>query len=87
MEGIKSGLSSKMQREDGGVTTIRRISRRQGQPERVTISPEAPEDVFMIPWKLAQQMLMEELEDLTVVHYKHKFVDYVPFEVNVKCFH
>jgi hypothetical protein len=32
-------------------------------------------------------MLMEELEDLTVVHYRHKFVDYVPFEVNVKCFH
>lgn len=87
MEGIKSGLSSKMQRGDGGVATIRRIIRRQGQPEWVAINPEAPGNMFMIPWKLAQQMLMEELADPTVVHYSHKFVDYVPFEVNVKCFH
>lgn len=87
MEGIKPGLSSKMQREDGGVTTIRRVTRRQGQPERVTINPQTPGDMFTIPWKLAQQMLMEELEDPTVVHYRHTFVDYVPFEVNVKCFH
>jgi hypothetical protein len=81
LEGLKPGLSSKMREAGAGVRHLTALTRLQDQPEREIAREMSPEKLFMIPWKLAAEILAEEIPDSTAVHWQHSFLDYEPVEV------
>lgn len=83
LEGLKPGLSSKMRGAGTGVRQLTGLIRLQGQPERAITRQESPEKLLMIPWKLAAEMLAEEISDSTAVHWQHSFLDYETVEVKL----
>ena len=83
LEGLKPGLSSKMREAGADVRQITALIRLQGQTEKEIARQESPEKLFMIPWKLAAEMLAEEISDPTAVHRQHSFLDYEPVELKL----
>lgn len=87
LEGIKPGLSEKMeslgQRTRQFTTTIRQ----PGEPE-IKISPSsqlvASERMFTITWKSACDSLLDSLIDSDKVHRRHTLIDYKPVEDGVE---
>ncbi|KAG0591332.1 hypothetical protein KC19_1G167700 [Ceratodon purpureus] len=86
LEGIKPGLSQKMESEGQRTRQFTARIRVQGEPEKVfTQLPQLTESevMFTVAWKGALETLADEL-DPSVVHYRHSFVDYKLVEEGVE---
>lgn len=89
LEGIKPGLSDRMESVGNRVGIFTSRIRMPGEEEKlITRAPQRTESdrMFVVTWKGALDTLVGELST-SVVHYGHQFVDYKLIEVWLLCCH
>ncbi|CAK9275213.1 unnamed protein product [Sphagnum jensenii] len=75
LEGIQLGLSLKMRKVGSDITNLEFTKEYPGKQEEVVEWTKKPGEIFMIPWKMAQYVLAEQL-DLQLIHWGHTFHNY-----------
>jgi hypothetical protein len=80
LEGIQLGLSLKMRKTGSDITNLEFTKEYPGKQEEVVEWIRKPGEIFMIPWKMAQYVLGEQL-DPQLIHWGHTFHNYRHIEV------
>ncbi|CAM6017172.1 unnamed protein product [Sphagnum balticum] len=75
LEGIQLGLSLKMRKAGSDITNLEFTKEYPGKQEEVVEWTRKPGEIFMIPWKMAQYVLGEQL-DPQLIHWGHTFHNY-----------
>ncbi|CAK9878619.1 unnamed protein product [Sphagnum jensenii] len=75
LEGIQLGLSLKMRKVGSDITNLELSKEYPGKQEEVVEWTRKPGEIFMIPWKMAQYVLGEQL-DPQLIHWGHTFHNY-----------
>lgn len=63
------------------ITKVRGTNRVHGEPERVNRFPMPLGNMLTIAWKNAHEILVDEILDQSLLHWRHAFVDYKAIEV------
>lgn len=86
LDGVKPGLSAALIKEGAHITHLRLRSfpGQDGKLFKEVVIPCQPGLMCMIPWKTAQQMLADNVQDQGLLHWRHSFLDYHLIEGGVE---